>query len=301
MVEPNPESEGPFYRFNVFERQVYFSAFHLRPETAPLYVEALRKHRIQWLTGYGVSLYLLARFIREEKLKVPPLRAVIFTAEKLTPEMRQVMEVAYGCRVYEEYSSNDTALFASECEHGRLHVSPDVGVVEILKSDGTHCEPGETGEVVTTSLLREYQPFIRYRLADVAMWDSEPCSCGRSMPILREVVGRTEDVLVSPDGRYMVHPYGSLTNEPNVWAWQVIQETLSRIRVKVVPTDGFDSRDVRNIISRLKQRLGPHAEVIVEPVDEIPRTAAGKFKLVVSLLHKQPGPAIALSSFRRRP
>ncbi|GJQ22200.1 MAG: hypothetical protein HBSIN02_25550 [Bacteroidia bacterium] len=129
------------------------------------------------------------------------LKSIITTSEKLTPEMRKVMEKAYGCKIYEEYSTVENALFASECEDGRLHVSPDVSIVEILRPDGSACLPGEVGEVVTTVLSRKYQPLIRFRLGDLAAWDDEPCTCGRQMPVIREVVGRIEDVVVGPDGR----------------------------------------------------------------------------------------------------
>jgi len=74
--------------------------------------------------------------ILEQGLRVPPLTAVVTTSEKLTPRMRDVMQKAYGCRVYEEYSTVENALFASECERGRLHVSPDVGVVRSSCADG---------------------------------------------------------------------------------------------------------------------------------------------------------------------
>src|ERR1700730_9346684 len=270
LVEPKPESKGPFYRFNVAERQVYFSPFHLRPDTAPLYVEALRRHRVRWLTGYAVSYYLLAKFILEQGLDVPPVNAIITTSEKVTPEMRRVMESAYGCRVYEEYSSVENALFASECEPRRLHVSPDVAVVEILRPDGTPCEPNEPGEVVATCLMRKYQPFIRYRLGDLAMWDDEPCPCGRLMPVLKEVVGRIEDVVVAADGRQMVRFHGIFVGQPHVREGQIIQEALDRIRVKVVSTNGFGSADFQEIVRRVRQRLGPQVGVIVAPVSQIP-------------------------------
>ena len=282
MVEPDPESKGPFYRFNQVEKQVYFSAFHLRPDTAHFYVAALRKHNIQWMTGYAVSFYLLAKFILEKGLDVPPLKAIITTSEKLTTEMRQVMEKAYGCRIYEEYSTVENSLFASECEHGRLHVSPDVGIVEILRSDGSPCEPGEVGEVVTTCLMRSYQIFIRYRLGDLAAWDPEPCPCGREMPVIKEVVGRLEDVVVGPDGRQMVRFHGIFVNQPHVIEGQIIQEALDQIRVKVVPTVGFNQSDIVDIQHRIQQRLGTSINVLVETVTEIPRTKAGKFKAVIS-------------------
>lgn len=291
LVEPDPKSRGPFFRYNVAERQVYLSAFHLRPDTAARYVEALRRHRVEWLTGYAVSYFLLARMILEQRLSVPPLAAVITTSEKVTPEMRRVMEAAYKCRVYEEYSTVENALFASECEEGRLHVSPDAGIVEILRPDGSRCTIGETGEVVATCLIRTSQPFIRYRLGDLARWSGEICPCGRAMPILEEVVGRIEDVVVGPDGREMVRFHGIFVDQPNVREGQIVQEALDRLRVRVVPTNGFGPADEDEIRRRVTQRLGPGVEVAVEKVTEISRTAGGKFPAVVSRLATSRGRA----------
>jgi len=285
MVEPDPNSKGPFYRYNAAEEQVYFSAFHLRSDTAQLYVDALRRHKVQWLTGYAVSFYLLARFILERSISVPPIKAIITTSEKVTSDMRVVMEMAYGCRVYEEYSSVENVLFASECEYGRLHVSPDVGIVEILRPDGSRCDPGEVGEVVATSLFRQYQPFIRYRLGDLAAWDPEPCPCHRSMPVLKEVVGRIEDVLIGPDGRQMVRFHGIFIQQPNILEGQIVQLAYDKILVKVVTTSDFSRLDVDEVIRRVQQRMGSDVSVTVQPVSEIPRTKSGKFKAVVSLVN----------------
>lgn len=286
MVDPDPESKGPYYRYNAAEKQVYFSPFHLRPDSAHFYVEALKKHPTQWMTGYAVSYYLLAKFILEQNLEVLPLKAIITTSEKLTAEMRFVMEEAYHCRIFEEYSTVENALFASECECGRLHLSPDVGLVEILRPDGSACPPGEVGEVVTTCLMRPYQPLIRYRLGDLAAWDAEPCRCGREMPVIREVVGRVEDVVVGPDGRQMVRFHGIFTAQPHVIEGQIIQESLGQIRVKIVPTPGFDEADRMDITRRVQQRLGHQVEVKVELVTAIERTKAGKFQPVISKVRK---------------
>lgn len=286
MVEPNPLSRGPYHRFNLAEKQVYLSPFHLRPDTASHYVHALEKHKVGWLTGYAISYYLLGKFILDQNIPVPPLKAIITTSEKVTAEMRQVMEKAYRCRVFEEYSTVENVLFASECEHGKLHLSPDAGFVEILRPDGTPCAPGETGEVVATCLMRNYQVFIRYRLGDLAAWDSEACPCGRAMPIIKEVVGRIEDVVIGPDGRQMVRFHGVFINQPHVREGQVIQESLDHIRVKIVPTGNFGTPDVQDIIHRVQQRLGESIRVDVETVTEIPRTKAGKFQAVISNIMK---------------
>ena len=282
MVQPDPSDDRHIYRFNAAENQVYLSAFHLKPTTAPLYLAALKKHHVTWMTGYAVSFYLLARMILDQGLTVPPLKAVITTSEKLTLPMRKVMEQAFLCRIYEEYSTVETALFASECEHGRLHVSPDISLVEILRPDGTPCEPGEVGEVVTTCLFRDYQPLIRFRLGDLAAWDPEPCPCGRQMPVLKEVVGRLEDVVTGPDGRQLVRFHGIFTDQPNIIEGQIIQETLHDFVVKLVPTSTFSAADEINVRARMRQRLGADTNVTIEKVVSIPRTKSGKFQAVIS-------------------
>lgn len=282
LVEPDPANDHHVYRYNTAEKQVYFSAFHLKPTTARFYVEALHKHKVVWMTGYAVSFYLLACYILGQNLPVPPLKAIITTSEKVTQPMREVIESAFKCRVFEEYSTVENALFASECEHGRLHVSPDAGVVEILRPDGSACAPGEVGEVVATCLLRSYQPLVRFRLGDLAAWDSEPCSCGLQMPVIKEVVGRIEDVITGPDGRQMVRFHGIFVNQPHVIEGQVIQETLQDFVVKVVPTPGFSEADIQDIQARMHQRLGKNVNVVIEQVESIPRTSAGKFKAVIS-------------------
>jgi phenylacetate-CoA ligase len=287
MVEPDPHALGPFHRFNLAERQVYFSAFHLRPDTAVTYVDALRRHGVVWLTGYAVSYYLLAKFMLQQGLEPPPLRAVITTSEKVTPGMRTVMEQAYRCRVFEEYSTVENALFASECSHGRLHVSSDAGIVEILRPDGTPCEPEEEGEVVATCLTRTYQPLVRFRLGDVAAWSAEPCSCGRTLPVLKEVLGRVEDVVIGPDGRQMVRFHGIFSDQPHISEGQIVQEAYDRIRVKVVPSTGYGAEDTAEIVRRVQQRLGPEVHVEVQCVESIPRSKAGKFQAVVSRLGEQ--------------
>lgn len=281
MVEPKPDSRGPFYRYNLAEKQVYFSAFHLRPDSARYYVKALHTHHVKWLTGYAVSLYTLARFIIDQNLEVPPLKAITTTSEKVSTEMRQVMEKAYHCQVFEEYSTVENIFFAQDCPHGRMHVSPDAGLIEILRPDGTLCDPGETGEVVATGFIRTLQPLIRFRIGDLASWSAETCPCGRQMPVIQEVLGRIEDLIISTDGRKMVRFHGIFVDQKSIREGQIVQEALDSIRVRIVPANNFTSEDYHEVIRRVQQRLGANVQVFVDLVDEIPRTAAGKFQAVI--------------------
>ena len=293
---PDPDSPGPYHRVNLAERQIYFSPFHLSPATAPQYVDALRRHQTQWLTGYAVSFHLLAQFMLEQGLAPPPdLRAVITTSEKLTGAMRATMSRAYGCPVFEEYSTVENVLFASECESGSLHVSPDIGVVEILDESGAPCPPGVVGEVVATQTFRRLQPFVRFRLGDLASWSGEPCACGRVLPVLAGVDGRVEDVVIGLDGRRMVRFHGIFIDLDGVREGQVVQERRDVIRVRLVPEAGLgdrggsERRDAveRVVRERFGQRLGHDMGIEIDWVESIERTRAGKFRAVISMLDSE--------------
>lgn len=282
LVVPDPTSPGPYHRFNIFERQVYFSAFHLGPSTAERYVAALRRHRPQWQTGYAYSWYTLARLGLEQGLECPAPRAVVTTSEKVTTEMRTVMQRFYRCKVYEEYGTVEDVAYASECEKGRLHVSPDAGIIEIVDRDGQPVSKGQPGQVVATGFIRDCQVFIRFALGDEAIWSDEGCPCGREMPVLREVIGRIEDAVVGLDGREMVRFHGIFVDQPNIVEGQIVQEAIDHIRALVVPTPGFGSRDVAEVERRIHARLTSRVNVTVETVDAIPRAKSGKYKAVVS-------------------
>jgi phenylacetate-CoA ligase len=107
------------------------------------------------------------------------------------------------------------------------------------------------------------------------------------MPVIKEVVGRVEDVVVGPDGRQMVRFHGVFISQPHVREGQVIQEALDHIRVKVVPTGDFGTTDVQDIVDRVQKRLGKGVRVEVAVVSEIPRSRAGKFQAVISNMNEK--------------
>ncbi len=136
--------------------------------------------------------------------------------------------------------------------------------------------------------MRRYQPLIRFRLGDRASWSEEPCTCGRALPILSEVAGRVEDVVRGPDGRELVRFHGIFIDLEHIREGQIVQETLHHIRVLLVATADQDRASRERVTSivehRIDQRLGSSVRCQVEWVPRIERTAAGKFRAVISKL-----------------
>jgi len=298
IVEPNPESKGPFHRYNIVEKQVYFSAFHLRPENAAIYIKPLIDHQIVWMNGYANSIYQLAQMVIDQKIRAPKLKAVITTSEKLTDEMQQVINKAFSTRTYDQYGCVEDAFYACTCEYGHMHISPDAGVLEILDDNYQPVPVGTMGEVVVTSFIRPSQPLIRYRVGDRAILSDEPCSCGREMPVLSEIVGRLEDTVYAADGRRMVRFHGIFANQPHIREGQIVQEAIDLICVRIVPKPGFSEADKQDVVGRIQQRLTAQMRVIVEVVDQLERTPNGKLRAVVSKLPKEQ--IIALNSMQSR-
>jgi phenylacetate-CoA ligase len=287
LVVPEAESKPPFWRVNLAERQLYMSAFHISAANTPAYVEELNRFRPDYLVGYASGHFFLARFIVEMGLKVHRPRAVLTSGEKLTDEMRGIIERAYGCDVFDAYNGVEACCLASECEHHQLHISPDLGVVELLTEDGNPARAGELGEIVATGLINFVQPLIRYRTGDWAVLSDQPCPCGREMPVLKDLIGRIEDMVITRDGREMVRFHGIFVGLPHVHQGQVIQESFTQFRVRLVVDQNFGEEERSIIRKRFSERLG-QIDLSFEYVDEIELTKRGKFRAVVSKVRRQP-------------
>lgn len=277
----------PYYRYNYFEKQTYFSAYHIAANTASNYLNGMLQNNVRYMTGYAMSNYFLARFFQELKLNAPGLDAVITSSEKLTPEMRSTFKHVYGCKSYDSWSGVEACGLVSECEHGSLHVSPDLGIIEILDDSGKPVKPGEAGEVVCTGLVNFDQPLIRYRIGDVMRLGKEPCKCGRSMPVISEIIGRTEDTVIGQDGREMVRFHGIFIGLPNLIEGQVIQWELDKFEIKVVTTGKWTEAEAAIIKGRMESQLG-EVQVAIQVVDSIARNQNGKFQAVISHVKRKP-------------
>ena len=285
LVIPKGLSKPPFHRFNLAEKQVYFSAYHISPETVASYLEAFNHYRPELLTGYAYSYYILARMMADQgvTLDYEP-KALVLSSEKLTPPMKEIMKKSFRARAFEEYGAVENCMLATECEHGNLHSSQDFGIIQLVDGTGGLVQPGMEGRVICTTLQNYAQPLIRYEVGDVAVWSGKECACGRNhLPVIQEIVGRLEDEVIGADGRVLVRFHGIWINMPNVTEGQVVQESLERFTVNLVADDSFNHRDEELIRHRFQERLGP-VQVAIQRVDRIPRSERGKFKAVVSKL-----------------
>jgi len=283
LVTPTSRRRPPFWVWNAALRQLYLSSQHLAPGRAEVYLEAMKRYGVRYLWGYVSSLCMLAHEILERGLAVSGLEMVITNAEPLSDAQRKTIQAAFNCPVRETYGMVEFVAAASECEHGSLHAWPEVGELEVLV-DESLAGPGSIGEFVCTGFQNPEMPLIRYRVGDSGQapeWH-HACGCGRHLPVLRSLRGRSSDVVIAPDGRrvFWLNPifYGQPVREA-----QIIQQSLDRIQVRYVPESGFDVLAQQTIRHRLIERLGP-IQVDFQAAAWIPRGPNGKFQAVVSRL-----------------
>lgn len=281
LVVPVTQTKPPFWVWNAALQQLYMSSYHLSPATIPLYLDALREYRIVYLLGYTSALYELACGALEADCDDLSFRVVIANAEPVSSYQREAVERAFGCPLRETYGMAEIVAAAGECQAGTLHLWPEVGWIEVLAGEAP-VAPGTMGDIVATGLFNADMPLVRYRVGDRGALSAEEndCSCGRRLPVLVGLEGRSDDVLYTRDGRRIGRLDPVFKAQLPIREAQIVQEALDRVRVRYVPTDGFSEADARSIVERLQQRLGD-VEVILEATDAIPRGPNGKFRAVV--------------------
>lgn len=263
-------------------------AFEMSPIDLDRYVGEIRDFAPAMLFGYPSSLALIARHAEQQGVDMHGLgiRVAFVTSERLYDEQRADIERVFGCPVANGYGGRDAGFIAHQCPQGGMHITAEDIIVEIIDGDGKVLAPGEAGEVVVTHLASGDFPFIRYRTGDVASLDDGQCGCGRGLPLLKEIHGRSTDFILAVDGTLM-HGLALIyvvRDLPQVAAFKIIQDSLDLTRVQLVPGEGYDNAVEQQIVDGLKQRLGQQVTIQVECVREIPREASGKFRYVVSRL-----------------
>jgi len=267
-VVPANQSRPPFWRVDSVEKRLLCSSYHLAPQNLGAYLDALRRYAPDFIHGYPSSLYLLAQAGGCQT------KAVFTASETLLDFQRTAIETAFGVRVLDWYGNTEMTTNIVQCAAGNLHYRLDYGVLELL-ADGT---------MICTGLNNPAMPFIRYRVGDRAVAKPGNCPCGCAFPLIERVEGRVEDYIRTPDGRLVGRLDHLFKDVRHVREAQIVQRRPDEIVVRIVRADGYGDADEQTVRREARQRLGDVIGVRFEYVDAIERTAAGKFRFIVSEL-----------------
>jgi phenylacetate-CoA ligase len=255
------------------------SSYHLSDASAGAYLDALAAFDPVVIQAYPSSAGFLATWLLDAgaRYRGRALRGIVTSSETLEAGRRREIEQAFGCRVFDWYGQFERVAAIGTCEHGRYHLLCDYSFVELLPAgDGLY-------ELVSTGFHNLSMPLIRYRCGDLVRpaAPGERCACGRSFPLIDEIIGRIDDPVKLADGRSIGRLDHIFKGLDGILEAQIRQDRLDAVSILVVPGAGFGDRNRQTLLRNARERLGDQAALEIHLVERIPRSANGKFKGVV--------------------
>jgi phenylacetate-CoA ligase len=262
-------------------RQKYLSIF----DDAQTQLGALKTFRPDIIEGYPSSLSIIADLNRKQKEGLNS-RLVFTQAETLDRETRKLISLSFEADLLDYYGSSEFSLIAWECpKHVGYHVNSDCMVVEFLRK-GDSVDGSERGEITCTSLVNYAMPLIRYRQGDIGVALKEPCPCGKTLPSMKIIEGRTDDFLTALDGRiisptiFFPYPFRDFSK---IKQFSVIQENRNELRIQLIVDGNSLADEVLNEAEKeIRKVFGQDMQVRFEFLDEFKRDPSGKIKKIVS-------------------
>ncbi len=276
--EPDPT---PLWRQKFLYRNLSLHTAAVTDESMMKYVEILRKYRPRAMVSYAQSAVLFAEFCNANNIHDITFDSMIVSAEMLLPGKRQILEETFRGKVFNRYGCREVSVIASECEyHSGLHVNADALIVEVEAAPNL---PAGMGRVLVTDLLNRSMPLIRYEIGDFASLDTEMrCPCGRSLPLIGNIQGRTSDFLRLPSGRMIAGPSLALlaADMRDVRQVQFIQPDPEHVTLKVVAGNGYSPRTEEELRRRMQPYLEKESSLTIVTADSIPSEPSGKYRFV---------------------
>lgn len=266
-------------------------------ETGPAYFlnsAADISDQLQWLRQVNPHYLMshpsnLKALLREsQKMGVEFANLVEFrtVGESVDDELRELVRDEFNAPLVDLYSSQEVGFVALQCpHHDHYHIQSESLYVEVVREDGSACEPGESGKLLVSSLRNYATPLIRYEIGDHAEL-GEPCDCGRGLPVLNRINGRVRNMLQLPDGngRWPNFGFQKMMQIAPLQQFQVVQQSLQLIELKLVVEQQLGSEQESAIKQILGSHLGHPFEINISYHTALPRSASGKFEDFVCMI-----------------
>jgi phenylacetate-CoA ligase len=269
------------------------SAFSFDQKKMEIYTKKLISFEPKYFYGYVSMIEEYAKYFKKNQKKSPfNLECIITTSEVLTDYHRRLIENVFSTKIFNEYGCGELGSVAHECENGSMHIMAENMIVEVL-NDNRPCKPGEIGELVVTELNNRAMPLIRYKTGDFASISLEPCKCGRSLPVIENLVGRAYDMVKNKEGKIFHGEFFLYIMEDakrmnlGVDAFQIIQIDYDKLKIKVVPGVNYNQVTEDFIRNRIRDEFGHDTYIAFDKVAFIPREKSGKMRIVVNRISGQ--------------
>ena len=246
-------------------------------------IMSIKKFNPIIIRGYASYMYSISKMMENMGIEYSGA-TIATTGDMLYPHYRESIEQQFHCKIFDGYGGEGTAV-AFECEeHEGYHICDEDVIVEFL-SEEESVSPGQLGRIVFTNLENYAMPFIRYDIGDIGTYSDESCSCGRGLSVLKSIEGRDSDLIITPGGDIIIVHFFTWLFEfiEGVDQFQIIQERIDHLAVKIVKNLQFTDNDLNYIKNEIHKRVGSDVKIEINFVNEIPLSGrSGKRRFVIS-------------------
>lgn len=288
-----PQLSTRSFHWQAHLRRLMINSHRIGHSNAQGVANALRRHQPRFLHGTASSLFYLALTFDDARIDDISLAAIFSTGEVLLPHQRALIQKVFHGPVMDSYGHMERTVAVSQCPQGGYHVNSDYGLLELC--DIREPEMGfPAARAVGTSLHNFAMPLIRYDTGDDILLFSSPqtCPCGRGFPLVRAIRGRSQDTIVTPDGRFVTSLFIVPEFVAGIIDFQFVQDSPDHLLIRVLPDAGFDDSQKQELLALTCDVMGPAVRIELECVSDAAdlRDRNGKKRPIISLVEAKTDP-----------
>ena len=250
-------------------------------------ISSINREKPKLILSYAQSIYEIAKYINENRIKIYEPSAIMTSASVLLPHYREKIEDVFKVKVFDRYGSREVGDMACECEnHEGLHINMKLHYLQIIDDYNNQVVDGERGNIVITTLKNNVMPLIKYKIGDIGIISDKQCSCGRGTKILKEITGRSINMFKTVNGD-KIYPFFSklFFFKDYIKQYQVVQEKIDLVIINLVLNNDFNEKieiDLLRIKNDIKKIMGSKTRVEFRFLDNIECTDTGKHLYLIS-------------------
>lgn len=276
--------------YKMDSNSLFLTTYNLSDEVCNHHVKNLLLFKPRIVYGTPSALFLIAKFILKHNIEINGIKGVKTASETLYKSHRNTIGEAFNSDVFDWYGQGEFVASCCECNEHNYHINAEFGYFEFI-NDGEAVSTGEEGEIVVTNFVNKSMPLIRYLPGDIGIPSDDECNCGRKLPIIKSIKGKTREIVICKNGKRIHGEFFTRVFESQYWIKesQIIQENYQRIRIILSLNREPSFEEKREIIKNIKKVVGLNTEIIFDYVKEISPTKAGKRHFIISKVGEKDG------------
>ncbi|MDB4007320.1 hypothetical protein N9457_02005, partial [Flavobacteriaceae bacterium] len=277
----SPKEGEPLTKYSLPLNTTYFSPFHLTDENMMMYYNLMIDLKTKVLRGYPSSVKIFALFLKKNNLKINTIKQILVASEVLTDIDRNIIENVFDCKISNHYGLAEQIVMFGDCEkHTHLHNYFEYGYVELVDTDKTNIK-----KIIGTNLHNKTMPIIRYDTGDLAIIDDSNCKCGRNGITIKNIIGRHDQLIRTPNGYDIpsVNFYTMFEHFVEIDQWQITYDD-ENINFNYLSLKGLNNTKLKELNSKIEHRINSSGfKYTLNEVSSFYQKSEGKTPVIVKL------------------